>query len=72
MNPPQIPSLTAREVMQEDWIRCSQTKMKLCDHDSKTGQAAVVPMHVKKDLPKGILYRIIEQAGLTLEQFNKL
>lgn len=29
----------------------------------------VVPMH-KKDLPKGTLYEIIKQSGLTIEEFS--
>jgi predicted RNA binding protein YcfA (HicA-like mRNA interferase family) len=35
-------------------------------------RAVVIPMHVKKDVPRGTIHRIIELAGLTPEEFNEL
>lgn len=37
--------------------------------NDNTNIRVVVPMH-KKDLPKGTLYEIIKQSGLTIEDFS--
>ena len=35
------------------------------------GKTLVVPVHRGKDLPKGLLLRILKDAGFTLEEFRK-
>jgi predicted RNA binding protein YcfA (HicA-like mRNA interferase family) len=76
MTPPSVPSLTAREIMQKlkraGYVVPRQKGSHVIMIRRRDRRAVVVPMHVKKDLPKGTLHRIIEQAGLTPEQSNKL
>lgn len=36
------------------------------------GKIVVVPMHKSKDIKRGTLFSIIKQAGLTLEEFQKI
>jgi predicted RNA binding protein YcfA (HicA-like mRNA interferase family) len=71
-----VPSLTAREVIQKlkrvGYVVARQKGSHVIMIRRGDKRAVVVPMHVKKDLPKGTLHRIIEQAGLTPEEFNEL
>jgi len=41
-------------------------------YNPSTQRWTVIPNHPGKDIPKGTLRAIIEQAGLTVEQFNRL
>ena len=68
-----LPSLTPSEIIKilqrngfiVDRVRGSHYI--LFNQNSKV--RVVVPMH-KKDLPKGTLYEIIKQSGLTVEDFS--
>jgi predicted RNA binding protein YcfA (HicA-like mRNA interferase family) len=76
MTPSSVPSLTAREIVRKlKKAGCVVARQKgshvvLIRKTDK--RAVVIPMHVKKDVPKGTLHRIIELAGLTPEEFNEL
>ena len=39
-------------------------------YNPQTHRRTVIPNHPGKDIPKGTLRAIIQQAGLTIEEFN--
>jgi predicted RNA binding protein YcfA (HicA-like mRNA interferase family) len=76
MTPSSVPSLTAREIVQKlkkaGYVVARQKGSHRVLIRKTDKRAVVIPMHVKKDVPKGTLHRIIELAGLTPEEFNEL
>ena len=71
-----LPSITAREVVQKlrraGYTMARQKGSHAILIRESDRRAVVVPMHVKRDLPKGTLHRIIQMAGLTVEKFSEL
>ena len=41
-------------------------------YNHNTGKRTVIPNHPGKDIPKGTLRAIIQQSGLTVEEFNRV
>ena len=41
-------------------------------YNPNTRKRTVIPNHPGKDIPKGTLRAIIQQSGLTIEEFNRL
>ncbi len=73
----QLPALKGREVLRAlrkagffvDHIRGSHH---ILVHQDDPELAISVPVHAGKDIKKGTLKAILEQAGLTPEEFQKL
>ena len=42
------------------------------EHPLDATRRTVVPVHAGKDLKRGLLYKIIEDSGLTVEDFREL
>ena len=63
----------------KEFIRCLQKANFSIDHQTGShitllddkGHRVVVPFHVR-DLKRGLLFGLIKQAGLTVEEFRKL
>jgi predicted RNA binding protein YcfA (HicA-like mRNA interferase family) len=76
MTPSSVPSLTAREIVRKlkkaGYVVARQKGSHVVLIRKTDKRAVVIPMHVKKDVPKGTLHRIIELAGLTPEESNEL
>lgn len=51
------------------WIKGSHHRMV---HSTEADRATTVPVHGNSDIPKGMLRDIIEQAGLTVDEFINL
>ncbi len=72
-----LPALTGREVIhaleKAGFIvsRTSGSHQRLI-HASDTKRATTVPVHGSRSLPRGTLRDIINQAGLTVEEFLDL
>jgi predicted RNA binding protein YcfA (HicA-like mRNA interferase family) len=77
MNGRRLPSLRAREVIRAlqnagfSIVRTSGSHYRLV-HDTDSTRQTTVPVHKGKDLPRGTLRGIIEQAGLAVEEFIDL
>jgi predicted RNA binding protein YcfA (HicA-like mRNA interferase family) len=65
---------SARELLsflrRKGYSEIRQTGSHLILKDS-SGKTLVVPVHRGKDLPKGLLLRILKDAGFTLEDFRQ-
>jgi predicted RNA binding protein YcfA (HicA-like mRNA interferase family) len=72
-----LPSLKARDVMhalERAGFVCVRTKGShpIFEHPNNRARRTVVSDHRGKDVPRGTLHDIIEQSGLTLEEFLAL
>ena len=72
-----LPSLKARDVMralERAGFVCVRTKgsHRIFEDPNNRARRTVVSDHRGKDVPRGTLHDIIEQAGLTLEEFLAL
>ncbi|MBI5216344.1 MAG: type II toxin-antitoxin system HicA family toxin [Ignavibacteriae bacterium] len=71
-----LPSFTCQEVLKKlkkaGFIESRQrgSHLRLVKYDEK--RMVTLPIHFKKDIPKGTLLVIIKQAGLTIEEFLSL
>ena len=77
MNPRRLPSLKSREVIRvlaKAGFRITRSKGShhRLVHPTNPTRATTVSVHKGKDIPRGTLADIIEQAGLTEEEFLKL
>ena len=72
---PKLPSLTPRKI-----IKVLEKKGFVLDrikgshhiyYNPETGKRAIVPLH-KKDLPKGTMFEILKQTGITKEELKDL
>jgi predicted RNA binding protein YcfA (HicA-like mRNA interferase family) len=72
---PKLPVLTPRKVvkiLESKGFVLDRTKGSHCIYyNPETRRRAVVPMH-KKDLPKGTLFEILRQAGLSREELEEV
>jgi predicted RNA binding protein YcfA (HicA-like mRNA interferase family) len=77
MNARRLPSLKAREVIRAlqsagfSIVRTTGSHYRLV-HQSDPTRQTTVPVHKGKDIPRGTLRAIIDQAGLTVEEFLDL
>jgi predicted RNA binding protein YcfA (HicA-like mRNA interferase family) len=77
MNARRLPSLNARNVIRAlqgagfSIVRTTGSHYRLV-HDSDPTRQTTVPVHKGKDIPRGTLRSIIDQAGLTVEEFINL
>lgn len=72
-----LPSLKAREVMralERAGFVCVRSKgsHRVFEHPANRSRRTVVSDHRGKDIPRGTLHDIVEQAGLTVEEFIAL
>jgi predicted RNA binding protein YcfA (HicA-like mRNA interferase family) len=77
MNARRLPVLKARDVIRAlekagfSVVRVSGSHHRLV-HDTDPTRQTTVPVHRGKDLPRGTLRDIIDQAGLTVDEFLNL
>lgn len=77
MNGRRLPSLKARDVIRAlqkagfSIVRTTGSHYRLV-HDSDPTRQTTVPVHTRKDIPRGTLRSIIDQAGLTVDEFIDL
>lgn len=72
-----INPLPARKVIQKlrraGFVETHQRGSHCYFEHQENGNIVTVPMHGSKDIPIGTLYNIVvKQAGLSVEEFNKL
>jgi predicted RNA binding protein YcfA (HicA-like mRNA interferase family) len=72
-----LPSLKAREVMralERAGFVCVRVKgsHRIFEHPENRARRTVVSDHRGKDVPRGTLHDVIEQAGMTIEEFIAL
>jgi predicted RNA binding protein YcfA (HicA-like mRNA interferase family) len=72
-----LPSLKARDVMralERAGFVCVRSKgsHRIFEHPSDRTRRTIVADHRGKDIPRGTLRDIIEQAGFTVEEFTGL
>jgi predicted RNA binding protein YcfA (HicA-like mRNA interferase family) len=71
-----LPSLTAREVIQKPRRAGFEVARQKGSHviliRKADKRAVVVPLHIKRDIPKGTLHPIIEMVGLSRDEFISL
>jgi predicted RNA binding protein YcfA (HicA-like mRNA interferase family) len=65
------PKVAIRALEKVGWRVHRQKGSHVSMHKEGTPNLVTIPMHTK-DLPKGTLHGIIEDAGLTIEEFLKL
>lgn len=69
-----LPSLSAKSVIQAldragvDIIRISGSHYRM-RHRTDPNRQTTIPFHANRDLPRGTLRDIIDQAGLTVDEF---
>ena len=77
MNARRLPSLRARDVVRAlqkagfSIVRTTGSHYRLVHNTDPTRQTTV-PMHKGKDIPRGTLRAIIDQAGFTVDEFIDL
>ena len=72
-----LPSLRALEVIRAlERAGFSVVRVKgshhILEHLKDTSRRTTVPLHKGKDLPRGLLRKIIDYTSLTVEEFRKL
>jgi len=72
---PKLPILKPKDVIKRfsklGFIKDRQTGSHVILYHTKTKQRATIPLHVK-DLPKGTLKVILNQTGVSVEEFTKV
>ena len=77
MNARRLPSVKARDAIRAlqkagfSIVRTSGSHYRLV-HDTDPSRQTTVPVHTGKDIPRGTLRAIIDQAGLTVAEFIDL
>jgi len=77
MNARRLPSVKARDVVRAlqnagfSIVRTSGSHYRLV-HDTDPTRQTTVPVHKGRDVPRGTLRAIINQAGITVEEFIDL
>jgi len=77
MNSRRLPSLRARDVIRAllkagfSIVRTTGSHYRLV-HDTDPTRQTTVPVHKGKDIPRGTLRAIIDQAGFTVDEFIDL
>ncbi len=73
---PRLPRITAHDLLRalrrDGWVETRQRgSHRMLRHPEKLG-LVVVPMHRGEDIPPGTVARILEDAGLTIDQLRRL
>jgi len=68
--PPTKPKVIVSKLQRIGFVKDHQTGSHLIMYNPKTKQRAVVPIHTR-DLPKGTLFHILKESGISLEEFLK-
>jgi len=72
----ELPALRAKEVVRilekAGYASWRQKGSHLTLHRETDRHSLTIPIHFKKTLPKGTLHAIIKQAGLTVDEFDRL
>jgi len=72
----QLPSITARKLVrflkQQGFVEVRQRGSHLTLRRESDGRTVTVPVHTGQDIGKGLLKKILSDAGYTVEQFNRL
>lgn len=77
MNAQRLPSVKARDVIRAlqkagfSIVRTTGSHCRLV-HDSDPTRQTTVPVHSRRDIPRGTLRSIIDQAGFTVDEFIDL
>jgi predicted RNA binding protein YcfA (HicA-like mRNA interferase family) len=77
MNARRLPSLKARDVIRAlqkagfSIVRTTGSHHRLV-HQIDPRRQTTVPVHTRKDVPRGTLHSIIDRAGLTVDEFIDL
>jgi predicted RNA binding protein YcfA (HicA-like mRNA interferase family) len=77
MNARRLPSLKARDVIRAlqkagfSIVRTTGSHYRLV-HDDDPSRQTTVPVHAGKDIPRGTLHSVIDQAGFTVDEFIDL
>ncbi len=65
---------TAKDLLRflraQGFVEKRQSGSHLVLQNPQNGYRAVIPMH-PRDIPKGLFYRILKDAGFTIEDFRK-
>ncbi len=73
---PKIPVITAKELVRAlkraGFIKDRQRGSHLTLISSTTDKTVTIPVHTGVDIGKGLLKKIIKDAGLTIEEFKNL
>ena len=74
---PRLPALKARDILRAldkagFVVVRSKGSHRVCEHIQDASRRTVIPDHGSKDLPRGTVRSIIEQAGLSVEEFLDL
>lgn len=71
-----LPSLKVREIIRRlrkaGFMKWRQSGSHLSMYRSSDNRTVTIPVHFGRDIPKGTLRAIIREAGLSVEEFNKL
>ncbi|OGF19639.1 hypothetical protein A3I35_00255 [Candidatus Falkowbacteria bacterium RIFCSPLOWO2_02_FULL_45_15] len=73
---PKLPALKVIEVerilLKAGFIKWRQKGSHLSLYRAKDNRSLTIPRHFSKDMPKGTLRAIIDQTGMTVEEFLEL
>ncbi|HEX7076047.1 MAG TPA: type II toxin-antitoxin system HicA family toxin [Hyphomicrobiaceae bacterium] len=72
-----LPALKARDILKAlekagFVVVRSKGSHRICEHVQDPSRRTVIPDHGPRDLPRGTVRSIIEQAGLSVEEFLDL
>lgn len=71
-----LPSITARKLVrflkQQGFIESRQRGSHLTLRRESDGRTVTVPVHTGRDIGKGLLKKILSDAGYSVEEFNRL
>lgn len=71
-----LPVLSAREIIRRlgraDFVHVKTQGSHYIFRHPMTGRMTSVPLHSKTDIGKGLLAKILKQAGIRPQDFNKL
>jgi len=71
-----LPSITARKLVrflkQQGFIEVRQRGSHLTLRRESDGRTVTVPIHTGQDIGKGLLKKILSDAGYSVEEFNRL
>ena len=73
---PRLPSLTARQLVlflkEQGFVEVRQEGSHLTLRRESDGRTITVPVHTGQDLGRGLLHRILRDAGFSVEDFYRL
>jgi predicted RNA binding protein YcfA (HicA-like mRNA interferase family) len=73
---PRLPSLTARKLVrfleEQDFVQVRQSGSHVTLRRESDGRMVTVPVHTGQDIGRGLLRRILSDAGFSVEDFYRL